>query len=184
MTILIFIFLRVGRNFSQLSGLITFHTLVSRFFAGVAEISASLSQFCAYWQLFSHPKHLAEISANLQFLLCINITPYNPIKLLSSHSVNVLWYYYNCHARMGVPRIATVLCVHSLFCILLAEISAKVALCGPQIPNDTHFWPKLRPASRQPGFEQWFHIQCRAGRNFGYGIPSFVSRRRFWAILG
>ena len=101
MTILIFIFLRAGRNFSQLSGLITFHTLVSRFFASVAEISASVSHFCAYQQLFSHPKHLAEISANLQFLLCINITPYTPIKLLSSHSVNVLWYYYNCHARMG-----------------------------------------------------------------------------------
>ena len=66
----------------------------------------------------------------------------------------------------GVPRIATVLCVHSLFCILLAEILAKVALCGPLIPNDTHFWPKFRPASREPGFEQWFHIQCRAGPNF------------------
>ena len=50
----------------------------------------------------------------------------------------------------GVPRIATVLCVHSLFCILLAEISAKVALCGPLIPNDTHFWPKFRPASLRP----------------------------------
>ena len=58
MTILIFIFLRVGRNFSELSGLITIHTLIfGFFFAGVAEISASISSFCAYQQLFSHPTH-------------------------------------------------------------------------------------------------------------------------------
>ena len=71
--------------------------------------------------------------------------------------------------------------------ILLAEIRAKVVklpYVDPQIPNDAHLWPKFRPACRQPGLEQWFHIQCRAGRNLGYRIPSFVSKRVFWAILG
>ena len=33
------------------------YTYTGLFFAGVAEISASISSFCAYQQLFSHPIH-------------------------------------------------------------------------------------------------------------------------------
>ena len=70
-----------GRNFGQLFGLMLndythFHffkgwpkflpalcsnhhsyTYTGLFFVGVAEISASISSFCAYQQLFSHPTH-------------------------------------------------------------------------------------------------------------------------------
>ena len=57
MTILIFIFLRAGRNFSQLSGLITFHTFIFGFFA--SRVQKHQNTWC-YSR--DRPK-LAEISA-------------------------------------------------------------------------------------------------------------------------
>ena len=70
--------MHVASSFGQLLGLFTIQELIFWFLGGLAEISASFSYFGTCKQLFPLGTHLAEISASLQLLLFMSITPYTP----------------------------------------------------------------------------------------------------------